>query len=189
MGNNNITDNSAYLDNQTVVFIDNMLNKNGKISNLLFGDFIKRVVIKLGTCVLNIVMLLELILTVIVSIIFGISSGFGIGSNIAYYSNNTFLGLMLGIITGIIITGLLIFTSLLLIICANYIFYLIINAHDNQASIARSLEIIANNKTTTLSSKNISTNKTNNTVLKCPKCQMPYSVGDKFCENCGEKLN
>ena len=144
--NNSVTDNSAYWDNQTIAFIDNMLNKKGKIRNLIFGDFIKMVIVKLGTCVFNIFMLIEIVLFVVFSIIFGVTCGFGIAATVTNITYNGFLGFIFGLVLGVIIIALLIFVSLVVIICVNYLFYLLINAHDNHASIARSLEIIANNK-------------------------------------------
>ena len=83
-----------------------------------------------------------------------------------------------GVLYGILILVIGFFST----IFGYYLFYTIINFNDCQISMTKSLEIIANS----MAGEILNTEESN---LKCPNCNTSYSAGDKFCENCGTKLD
>ncbi len=100
------------------------------------------------------------------------------------------LSITAGVATGEygFIVGILTFLVLFIIfILSNYLFYLFLGMHDSQASMAKSLDVIARN----FALQNVQNNEYSTVlaVSQCPNCGAKINAGDTFCGECGKKLD
>ncbi len=127
----------------------------------------KKIILCLGRFFANLGVFIQLLIIIALAITSGVATSVN-GYNTA--------GLLVGILTFLVLFIIFIFS--------NYLFYLFLGICDSQASIAKSLEIIADK----FENKNILSNSTSK-ENKCPNCGAAYSNNDNFCEECGTKLN
>jgi len=130
----------------------------------------KNMILGLGTIFIEIGTIIQLL------VLLGLSIGAGIYT--CSVSSSEVLGWFAGIIALIIL--------FIIFVLGNYLFFMLISIHDSFASMAKSLDFIANNGILAQTKISQSQNQNNQ---KCPNCGKVYNIGDKFCEECGTKLD
>ncbi len=129
----------------------------------------KGFILKVGRFFIDFGTFIQLLLILVLSII--------AGAGISGISDSAEIGFWSGIVIFILL--------FVMFILGNYLFYLFIGMHDSQESIAKSLKIIANSYNQTITVNDSQEQE----KLICPNCNAEYSKGNKFCEECGTKLD
>ena len=132
----------------------------------------KNFILGFGRFFINFSVIVQLIATIILSFVVG-------GAVTSMNYNNGGLGFLAGLGTFIVL--------FIILIMSNFILYLILGMHDSFVSMSESLKIIAKTNNATIC--NSVANQSSETTLKCPNCGTKYNNGDKFCEECGTKLD
>ncbi len=130
----------------------------------------KNFILGVGRFFINFSVIILIIATVIIS--------FAVGGAVATFDNSG-IGFIAGLGTFIVL--------FIIVVMSNFILYLLLGMHDSFVSMSKSLSIIAQNNAPAHSLA--ITNSGEEIAQKCPKCGTAYNNGDKFCEECGTKLN